>query len=201
MAYIVLDMEWNCAKRRNQMIDIPFRLYGEIIQIGAVKLNNALKVIGEFNRTIKPDFYKHMNKEVQNVTLITDSDLQKGVAFTKAIREFKTWCNPDDVILTWGDSDIRMLIDNLDFRDMDTAWIPEAFNAQWMFDDQVTMQNRQYSLDYARFKFGIKGRNAHNALNDAYNTAEVLTHLDVAEWIEEERAYMNDWDETSVSVK
>lgn len=189
MSYIVLDLEWNYAKSRKFMARDPFLLRGEIIQIGAVKLNEELGITDSFNRIVKPDIYPRIHKKVQELTLITDEDLAGGVPFREAIDDFRAWCDPEDIILTWGPDDIPMLLDNLDFREMDSDWIPEDFDAQWMFDDQVTQGDRQYSLDYARYKFGIKGRNAHDALNDAYNTAEVIQHLQVAQWIEEERNY------------
>lgn len=191
MNYIVLDMEWNYPLTRKKKVRDPFFLRGEIIQIGAVKLDAQLEVCDSFEAMIRPEFYPYINRKVQKLTLITQSDVEQGISFEKAIYQFKQWCGPGDIILTWGCEDIQMLIDNLDFRDMDFDWIPEDFDAQWMFDDQVTLENRRYSLDYARFKFDVKGRNAHNALNDAYNTAEVLQHLNVAEWIEEERAYVS----------
>lgn len=189
--YIVLDMEWNQAKNKRHKITSPIKLDGEIIQIGAVKMNEALEVIDTFSVNVKPVFYTKMNKEVERVTLLTDKDIENGVPFKKAIRDFENWCNGNKkaVMLTWGPCDIIMLEDNLEIHGLDKTWIPENFDAQWLFDDQVTMEGKRYSLDYARYKFNIKGRNSHNALNDASNTAEVLQHLNVAEWIEEERAY------------
>lgn len=178
------------AKTKRASIKEPFVLKGEIIQIGAVKLDENLKVVGSFNAYIKPEFYRSMNKYVERVTLITDEMIAKGENFKSVAGRFREWCQPGDVILTWGTNDIPMLEDNLRIHKMDTSWIPESFDAQWMFDDQVTMEGRRYSLDYARFKFGIKGRDAHNALNDALNTADVIANLEVAQWIEEERAYL-----------
>lgn len=37
MNYIVFDMEWNQAFTNKRMVRTPVVLYGEIIQIGAVK--------------------------------------------------------------------------------------------------------------------------------------------------------------------
>ena len=174
------------------MITSPTRLAGEIIQIGAVKLDDELQMVDYFCQTIKPVFYRSMNKNVERLTLITDKDLEEGVSFQNAIHSFKDWCGSDSIILTWGESDIKTLEKNLQIHGLSTDWIPENYDAQWMFDDQVTMEGRRYSLDYARFKFNVKGKNSHDALNDACNTAEVLQHLDVKEWIEEERQYSDE---------
>ena len=48
--YIVLDLEWNQspAGKEGQTSSLPF----EIIEIGAVELNESMKKVGEFRRLI-----------------------------------------------------------------------------------------------------------------------------------------------------
>jgi hypothetical protein len=50
-----------------------------------------------------------------------------------------------------------------------------------MFDDQVTQGDRSFALSYAMWKFGIKPKYTHDALNDAINTVEVMKRLDFSE--------------------
>ena len=52
MNYIVFDLEWNQGntEREGEEREIPF----EIVEIGAVKLNDAFEITGEFSRLIKP---------------------------------------------------------------------------------------------------------------------------------------------------
>ena len=45
MCCIVLDLEWNQPFSMRSMITTPVRLHGEIIQIGAVKLNEQLEIV------------------------------------------------------------------------------------------------------------------------------------------------------------
>ena len=189
MKYIVLDMEWNRPKCRCKLIKQPIVLHGEIIQIGAVMLNEKLEEIGDFEVKIKPIFYKKMNKEIEKLTSISDDNLKDGMPFSEAISKFRQWCGEDTVILTWGPSDVKMLEENLIMQDLDCSWIPEDFDAQLMFDFQETMEERCYSLDYAVYYFGIKGIKAHDALNDARDTAAVIRNLDVEGFIEQEREW------------
>lgn len=189
MKYIVLDMEWNRPKCRCKLIKQPIVLHGEIIQMGAVMLNEKLEEIGDFEVKIKPIFYKKMNKEIEKLTSISDDNLKDGMPFSEAISKFRQWCGEDTVILTWGPSDVKMLEENLIMQDLDCSWIPEDFDAQLMFDFQETMEERCYSLDYAVYYFGIKGIKAHDALNDARDTAAVIRNLDVEGFIEEEREW------------
>lgn len=189
MNYIVLDMEWNRPVSRNKKITSPVVLNGEIIQIGAVKLNERLEEIGCIDLKIKPVFYKKIHKDVEKLTSITDSDLADGLSFREAAERLKSWCGDDSVLLTWGPCDIRVLERNLIMHNLDCSWIPEAFDAQLMFDFQETMEDRPFSLDYAMYYFDLRGTKAHDALNDARDTAAVIRELNLEEFIQEEREY------------
>lgn len=90
---------------------------------------------------------------------------------------------------TWGNCDEKILRDNLSIHGMECDWIPECYDAQLMFDDQITMENRCIPLNYAIYYLGIKPQPAHDALNDALNMLEVIRNLEVKPWIEEERKY------------
>ncbi len=90
--YIVFDLEWNQAKNRNWRVQSPINLDGEIIQIGAVKLNEKLEEIDDFDVKVKPVFYPKMNKEVEKLTGITDDDLKDCPGFEDAVKRFREWC-------------------------------------------------------------------------------------------------------------
>jgi len=190
VTYVVLDLEWNRPEGRNRIIRTPFPLYGEIVQIGAVKLNEKFEEIDRLNLIVKPVYYPKMNRDIADLTGITDEITEKGLLFADAVSEFEKWCGTDSSLLTWGPDDMEMLEDNLEIHGMDTKWLPECFDVQLMFDDLVIMEDRQFSLDYAVYYFGIKGNTAHDALNDALDTAEVIRKMyEAAEWIDEERKY------------
>ncbi|MBR6633259.1 MAG: exonuclease domain-containing protein [Clostridia bacterium] len=189
MNYIILDMEWNqplCAK---MTVTEPFALHGEIVQIGAVKLDGEFNVIDTFNVLITPKYYKKMNRKVQKLTKITTEELQYGLPFTEAFDFFDKWCGRRFALLTWGPDDIPMLRDNLILHGLDTDWIPHTYNLQIIFDTQITKEHRQVALDRALEALGEVGADAHNALNDAMNTALVCRHLNMSEGIENYAQY------------
>lgn len=195
MKYIVLDLKWNIPEHRNRLVKEPIVLHGEIIQIGAVMLNEELEETGSFEAKIRPEFYKKVNRKIEELTGIIDKDLENGLPFTEAINNFRNWCGDDSILLTWGPCDVQMLEDNLIMHDMDYSWIPEDFDAQLMFDFQETMEDRNYSLDYAVYYFGIRGIKAHDALNDARDTAAVIRKLDLDDFIREEREWRKECEE------
>lgn len=189
MNYIALDMEWNQPVSRQKMIKCPIKFAGEIIQIGAVKINEQMEVIDTFNTYVKPVFYPKMNRSVEQLTSITDEELAIGMKFPDAIEEFHEWCGEESILLTWGPSDIYTLEDNLIMHNMSYDWIPEYYDAQMIFDDQIMEENRCFSLDYAVYYLGIQGNQGHDALNDAMDTASVIQKLDIKNWIKEEIEY------------
>ena len=56
MNYIILDLEWNQAIKKMKLY-----LEGEIIQIGAVKLNEFFEKIETFKIGIAPKYYKKLH--------------------------------------------------------------------------------------------------------------------------------------------
>ena len=185
MNYIVLDLEWNQPTNSKSMVRSPFPLYGEIIQIGAVKLDENYHILDTFKIMIRPIHYRTMNEKVAKLTKITNDDLQCGFPFQTAMKYFRQWCGKNFAFFTWGPDDIGMLRDNLDIYAMNTAWIPDTYNLQVIFDDQITKEKRQVSLSYAMEKIGEPALEAHDALHDAQNTVCVCLHLDMVKGLAE----------------
>lgn len=188
MEYIVLDLEWNQPVSRQRAIKYPVHLRGEIIQIGAARVNEKMDVLDTFNVKIKPVYYTRMNKKVAELTGLCASDLKVGVDFAEAIEQFRMWCG-NAPFVTWGPDDVRILEDNLLIHNMDLDWLPMTYDAQEIFDDQVTMEGRQFGLNYAMFRFGEKPLTAHDALNDTLNTVKVLKHLSFLRGIKAQMGY------------
>ena len=185
MNYIILDLEWNQPFEAKMMVREPVVLHGEIIQIGAVKLDENRHLIDTFKIAVKPVCYTMMHKKVSKLTHIKTSDLQYGFSFEKALRHFTNWCGEDFCFLTWGPDDINMLRENMTLHGINTEWLPDTYNLQIIFDKQLTKTNGQVSLLYAMECVGETPLAAHDALNDARNTATVCFHLDIDRGLKE----------------
>lgn len=186
MNYIILDLEWNQPLSPQRMVKDPFKLSGEIIQFGAVKVDDLLNlnITGTYSEIVKPVFYTKMSKHVTEITDLTDERISRGRPFDVVCREFMDWCGDDFAFITWGDAEIYMLEDNMSIHDMDISGLPECYDAQLVFDDQITQEDRSFALSYAMWKFDIKPERSHDALNDAVNTVEVMKRLDLSEGLE-----------------
>ncbi len=185
MHYIVLDMEWNQPYDSNRIKRKPVALYGEIIQIGAVKLDENLNELDRFKATVSPKYYKKMNKRISKLTGITDEDLKEGMDFQFAFNQFSGWCGEDFCMLTWGNDDIYMLRDNMIFYGISFDVMPACYNLQVIFDNQIVGLNRQISLTSAMALLGEPEFDAHDALNDAISTAKICKAINLKKGIEE----------------
>lgn len=106
MKLVILDLEWNGTYSR--------RLKGyinEIIEFGAVKVDESLTVVDSFHAFVRPQVGKRISGKIQSLTHLSNKDLADGVLFMQAVSRFKKWA-ADAVILTWGTSDLLALIEN-----------------------------------------------------------------------------------------
>ena len=177
MKYIVLDLEWNQPSSPKAMVKSPVCLRGEIIQIGAVKLNEDLEIIDTFKIMVKPKYYRTMHRTVAGLTNITDVDLQYGFPFKQALSFFTSWCTQDCIFLTWSGADVKILRSNLAMHKVKYYSIPKSYDVQKLFSVQIARDQRQYSLLQALEMVQEPACSAHDALHDAINTARVLRHL------------------------
>lgn len=185
MNYIVLDIEWNQPYSKKCMVQKPVMLRGEIVQIGAVMLDENYHTLDTFKILVAPKHYTKMHRKVSSLTKITTEQLKYGFSFPVALKYFKRWCGEEFTFLTWGYDDINILRDNMVIHNINTSWLPNTYNIQVIFDDQIAKEQRQVSLSYAMEKIGEPVLEAHDALNDAKNTVCVCWHLDMVKGLAE----------------
>lgn len=186
MYYIIMDLEWNQPLTREQTIQSPVPLHGEIIQIGAVKTDESFNFIEKIKISVCPKYYKVMNKHVEKITGITSTQLTFGEIFPQAFKRLKMWCGDDFHFITWGFDDIAMLSDNLAMYELDTDYGKDYINLQLIYNKQVDGERKQWSLSDAAERLGIPmDVKAHDALNDAMFTYEVCKKLDMQRGIAE----------------
>ena len=187
MHYITLDLEWNQAYHEKALAvqkRLSRRLRGEVIQIGAVKLDKNMQPCGSYQVIVKPKYFKKIHKHVSVLTGITQEQMDLGVELPEAARKFQRWCGKNFAFLTWGPDDIPMLKENFRVHDLDTSWLDSTYDLQLIFNRQTEDNSKQRSLEYAMEYFEIpQNLPAHDALNDAYFTALVAEKLNVDEGV------------------
>ncbi|MBQ9826787.1 MAG: exonuclease domain-containing protein [Firmicutes bacterium] len=183
MTPIVIDLEWNHAMPGRRPVD---GLPNEIIQIGAARIDDGFNVVSTFSELIKPCYYPRLCKDITELTLIKDADLEGAAPFLQVMEAFRDWCGTGYVFVSWGPNDILELRRNCDKFGFATDWIADCFDAQLMFDDMKMQEDRNWPLNYALYHFNEKPAGAHNALADVLSTVSVLKHLDLTDGLEDE---------------
>ncbi|MGL4450018.1 MAG: exonuclease domain-containing protein [Sarcina sp.] len=112
MRFIFLDLEFN--QKTGWIVDITRGQ--DIIQIAYTTTEAEFKSEKSRNYYIKCD-YSDINEKVKVLTGITFDNIKKGISFTRAAKEFLNSIDATNLentyLLTWGDSDLRILKRNL----------------------------------------------------------------------------------------
>ncbi|MBR1729588.1 MAG: exonuclease domain-containing protein [Selenomonadaceae bacterium] len=176
MIHVVIDLEMNPIKRSEK--EIRKRLNDEVIEIGAVKLDDKYQKIDEFQCYVKPQFTE-ISKHITKLTSITNEMVADKENFVEAFNKFMKWIDTDEVMLySWSTSDLNQFKSECNFKlpDFNTNWLESHWiDLQKEFDDRIGLHN-SLALKHA---VGAMNRNfqgtAHTALADADNTAAILT--------------------------
>lgn len=178
MNYVVFDLEWNQSStgQEKEVEVLPF----EIIEIGAVKLDENGTVTGEFSEIIKPKVYREMHQVTERLMSIQIHELENGDDFPTVAWRFRDWCGQDAVFCTWGPLDLLELQRNMKFYNMSPLSNgPIAFlDIQKLFsiayEDRKKRRTLEYAIDYLLIKKDIP---FHRAFSDAHYTAMILNRM------------------------
>ncbi|MEA4887969.1 MAG: 3'-5' exonuclease [Clostridiaceae bacterium] len=179
MQFVVFDLEWNCAGRVNKIDPatqeaIPF----EIIEIGAVKLDEHYQMIGKYSVCIRPRLYPILTGPVAAVTGRLQPSLKYGLEFTDAAQGFLQWCGSDYLFCTWSESDTAALKMNLKYYGLADQLQVNCLDIQYLFDVLVEQAETQRSIEYAVDFLNIaKNQPFHQAVNDAWYTGLILQQI------------------------
>lgn len=172
MNYIVLDLEWNqAAYKIDEEENLPF----EIIEIGAVKLDESANILGEFQALIRPQVYPFLVRRTRELTGWTDKDLdERGIYFEDACAKFLKWCGSNYMFVVWGGSDLTQLERNMAYYKLRIPWkYPFKYlDAQKMYALQQNEGKTRRTLESVVEAYELPTeRPFHHAIDDAFYTA------------------------------
>lgn len=174
MYYIIFDLEWNNAYNYRTK-----KGFNEIIEIGAVKLDRNLNIVGTFKQLIKPVISKKFSSKFKNLTHITIDEVKdNGVPFENAVSDFARWSEKEkSVFMSWSNSDLFVLLENYRcfFGKTSIDFITKYADVQKFCQRNIETQNsNQISLSHcAEFlDISVDNENLHRALEDCYLSAK-----------------------------
>ncbi len=176
MNYIILDLEWDSAFYKPQK-----RFINQILQIGAVKLDDDFNVVDTFEATVRSEISKKVTGRFAKLTGITSEIMRAGMPFKDAVLAYNEWVGDNSVTMTWSNSDLYTILEN-----EETLLKNLHFKIEKYLDLQVFIQNEmrlqgyedknQISLEAAAEKLQIKtdGIDFHTAKDDSLVCAYLL---------------------------
>ncbi len=175
MQYVIMDLEWNTAYCKKYG-----EFFNEVIEIGAVKLDENFNIKDTVSIIVKPQISKKLRGRVKDLTHITNEDVSSGIIFSEAIEKFSEWLGEEEnTFFSWGDGDIRVLVKNFEyFFNLDyLPFINNYADAQKYCQSFIDSPNgQQIGLAAACEKLGVNPDDFahHRALDDSLMTAECI---------------------------
>ncbi|NLK22294.1 MAG: exonuclease domain-containing protein [Epulopiscium sp.] len=183
MDFIIFDLEFNQGfdfKKTGKPVNnikCPF----EIIEIGAVKLNENLETIDTFHFLVKPEIYKRLHPFVKDITKISMKDLKESLPFDEVYKKFLDFIDSNnDVFCVWGTVDLKELYRNAMYHKLHKKLLPKKYvDVQSVAARFLNNPNgSSIGLRNAVELLGIPlDAQFHNALHDSLYTAEVFKKL------------------------
>lgn len=175
---IVLDLEF--CKVDDEHTEMQKLSYFEVIQFGAVKLDENNEIIGRYESFVKPR-YSHIDEKVSNLTHITDEKVSNAPDYLDIINGFLDWAGDTSVVLSWSNEDLKVLKNESKQKGFSDLRLDKMF-ANWIdlqkcFGDEIGV-NQQIALSSAVRGIGREFEGVqHSDINDAQNTAFIFQEL------------------------
>ena len=176
--YVVYDLEM-CRVPKGEKRDI-FGSKLELIQIGAVLLDENYEAIDSFVTFVKPRFGA-VDNFIQELTGISPDDVREAPSTEQALEKFTAWMPEDAVMVSWSQSDPTQLYNEIDGKGIDILRLEELIEAsidcQYEFEERIGA-SRSYGLAEALSITGIDcDDRVHDALSDAKNTSMLFAKM------------------------
>lgn len=176
--YVIVDLEMcrvpNGPKRQK---------YGnacELIEIGAVLLNNTYEIVDRFKTYVSPD-YGEIDRYIQNLTGITKNNIDDAPSMKDALELFVNWLPEDAVLVSWSDNDEKQIRKETELKNIEIPGLKKYLDnwedCQKTFGEKMNSP-KKYRLSEALIIADIDyDENLHDGLVDAENTAMLFAKM------------------------
>lgn len=177
---IVLDFEFAPVPKQWQRRG----LHNEIIEVGAVKVDNRGNVMGEFSQFVQTEYAEGVAYPVRELTGISAVDTAMADPLCMVIKKPGDWigrCSAQ--VVCWSGADRRQLLTECQAKQIDLAAFPTDWADLQAFYTSImdVGSHGRVSLSDAATWFGIdfdeSTGHAHSALADARVTARLLKRV------------------------
>jgi len=181
--YIILDLEATCYDKNSNSETKPRGFVNEIIEIGAYKLNEQGEVIDEFSKFLKPTKFPYISKFCNELTTITQDDIDNAEEAFFVLGEFFAWARKDNeqpTYVSWGFYDKRQFRDDLKLNKFSQDIIDQFIND----NNHISLKHRHGEINKFKKPIGLGGAckfekfnfqgTAHRGIDDAKNIVNIF---------------------------
>ncbi|MBR2869743.1 MAG: exonuclease domain-containing protein [Clostridia bacterium] len=175
--YLVIDLEM-CKVPKSRK-----KFYGcanEIIEIGAVLIDENLEISDSFKTYVSPEFGV-IDSYIHNLTGISKNDVTGAPKVREALGMLIEWMPHDAILVTWSENDEKQISieterKGIEIPEMASFW-QNAEDCQLIFSSRMDSP-KVYGLKEALIIADIfYDEHIHDAYADAYNTALLFIKL------------------------
>ncbi|MBL4648497.1 MAG: exonuclease domain-containing protein [Aureispira sp.] len=170
MNYIVLDLEATCWKEKGKFTN-------EIIEIGALCIDQNRNTLGEYCSFIKPTLNPILSDFCTELTTIEQKDVDAAPLFPDVLRDFLDWIESfgDSYYLcSWGFYDRTQFKKDCTLHGLDTTWLKQHISVKHQYADRHNL-SRPIGMKGAleREHLPMEGTH-HRGIDDARNIAKIF---------------------------
>lgn len=173
MKYVVFDLEATCEDR-NIIAEYP----NEIIEIGAVMIDERGTEIDRFEMFSKPTLNPILTQFCKDLTTIKQSDVDNAEDLADVLIKFHEW-SEGCTLLSWGGYDMRQII-----RDVQRQDISNLVNTREMSNRHINFKQWYARKNKLRREPGVRTAlrseklnfigTHHRGIDDAKNIANIV---------------------------
>ncbi len=171
MSYCIIDIECTCWDKGD-----PNKKLHEIIEIGAVILDENYNYIKEFTQFVKPLDNPILTEYCTDLTSITQADVDIAPTLREVITQLKEWMGSaeDITFCSWGYFDKEQLSDECYLNSIDYPFNDKHINVKVRFST-IMQRKKRTGLQKALRILDIQFEGTpHRAIFDAKMTAQVF---------------------------
>lgn len=174
----IIDLECTCDSPnfpRNEM---------EIIEIGAIVIDNDFNIIDQFDIFVKPTIHTQITAFCHELTSITQEDVDNGLELEQALTELQTFLSNNQVEkwYSWGFFDKNKILSEISNKELPSDKFSKFTeikheNASNTFMFKRGLKNKKgVSKALAILKLDFIGRK-HRAIDDVININQILKNM------------------------
>ena len=168
MNYIIVDLEATCWEYRAEG-------QNEIIEIGAVKVNDNREIVDEFDQFVKPIKNPILSDFCKELTSIEQNQIVDAPYYYEAVKLFRDWIGDQPYFLcSWGFYDLKQFESDCRLHSLDEEWLQNHISLKHQYAEIKNLR-RAIGMKNALKQEGMPLEGIHHrGIDDARNITSIF---------------------------